>query len=64
LGISLAQTAAFGDADNDADLLRAAGVGVAVANATPACRAAADFIAPHHDADGVAEGIGRVLGWV
>ena len=36
------KTVAVGDYDNDVTMLRAAGVGVAVANASPAARAAAD----------------------
>jgi len=40
------ETAAFGDGDNDAAMLRWAGVGVAVANASDSCRAAADVVLP------------------
>lgn len=43
-GIGQEETAAFGDGDNDAAMLRWAGVGIAVANASGACRAAADII--------------------
>ena len=42
LGIDMKKTVAVGDYDNDVTMLRAAGVGVAVANASPAARAAAD----------------------
>ena len=62
LGLSPAQVAAFGDGDNDADLLRWAGCGIAVANASPACLAAADFVTGHHDEDGLAQGIYHLLG--
>lgn len=62
LGLTREDVAAFGDADNDADLLAWAGTGIAVANASPACRAAADFVTEHHDRDGVAMGIREVLG--
>jgi Cof subfamily protein (haloacid dehalogenase superfamily) len=62
LGLTPEQCAAFGDADNDADMLRFAGLGVAVANATPGCLAAADQVtAPHHE-DGVAKALQRILG--
>lgn len=54
LGISPAETVAFGDGDNDAAMLAFAGAGVAVGNASPACRAAADFVTDDHDRDGVA----------
>lgn len=61
LGISQDKTAAFGDADNDVDMLKAAGIGIAVANGSEKCLAAADMVVGHHDADGVAEGIYRLL---
>lgn len=53
--------AAFGDGDNDADLLRYAGCGIAMANATPACLAAADRVTAAHWEDGVAQGIYELL---
>jgi len=61
LGISPAQTAAFGDGDNDADMLAFAGCGIAVSNASPACLAAADRITGHFSEDGVAQAIHRLL---
>ena len=61
LGISPAQAAAFGDGDNDADMLRCVGCGIAVANASPACLAAADYVTASHDQDGVAWGIYDIL---
>ena len=42
LGVGLADVLAIGDAENDVPMLRAAGVGVAVAGASPAAIAAAD----------------------
>ena len=53
--------AAFGDGDNDQEMLKWAGCGIAVANATRACLAAADRVTSAHDADGVAEGIYALL---
>ena len=61
LGLSLAQIAAFGDGDNDADMLSYVGCGIAVENASPACLAAADFVTVHHKDDGVAHGIREIL---
>ena len=61
LGLSPAQTAAFGDGDNDADMLRYVGCGIAVENASPACLAAADLVTARHDRDGVAQGIYGIL---
>ncbi len=62
LGLPRESLAAFGDGDNDAHMLEFAGIGVAVANASEACRAAADRIAPSNDEDGVAREIFRLLG--
>lgn len=62
LGISPNQAAAFGDGDNDADMLSLVGCGIAVANATPACMAAAKHVTKAHYEDGVAHGIYEILG--
>ena len=61
LGLAKEEAAAFGDGDNDADMLAYAGTGVAVANASPACMAAADLVVAGYNEDGVAEGIYRIL---
>ena len=61
LGLKREETAAFGDADNDIDMIRYAGCGIAMANASEACKRAADFITGHHDEDGVAEGLRDIL---
>jgi Cof subfamily protein (haloacid dehalogenase superfamily) len=60
-GIPRAQVMAIGDAPNDAGMLRWAGLGVAVDNAWPAARQAADVITPANDADGVAEALKRYV---
>ena len=44
LGIPLDQVIAFGDGDNDSEMLSMAGLGVAVSNASPLCKEAADLI--------------------
>lgn len=61
LGLPREQVAAFGDGDNDADMLSYVGCGIAVENATPACRAAADRVTKSHREDGVAYGIYHIL---
>ena len=48
------ETIAFGDGSNDISLLRAAGCGVAMENAEPAVKAAADRVTLTNDASGVA----------
>ena len=61
LGLAPSQIAAFGDGDNDVDMLQYVGCGIAVANASPACLAAADKITGHYDKDGVAAAIYELL---
>ena len=61
LGIDPAELAAFGDGDNDAHLLELAGVGIAVANATPMCKRAADYVTLRYDEDGLAYAIREIL---
>ncbi len=53
-GIDPARTVAFGDADNDVDMLRFAGLGVAVGGMSEEVRAAADAVTRPVDEDGVA----------
>ncbi|WP_063758839.1 Cof-type HAD-IIB family hydrolase [Streptomyces sp. NRRL S-340] len=62
LGLTAAETVAFGDMPNDIPLLAWAGHGVAVGNAHPALRAMADEIAPGNDEDGVAVVLERLFG--
>ncbi len=61
LGIPAHAVIACGDMPNDLAMLRWAGLGVAVANAHPLVLEAADAITAHHDADGVALVLERVL---
>ncbi len=55
LGISMSEVAAFGDDHNDVEMLRECGIGIAVANAIPEAKAAADYICGDCDSDGVAK---------
>lgn len=55
LGIPLKETIGIGDNDNDLELVERAGLGVAMGNASPALKAAADYIAPPVGEDGVVE---------
>jgi hydroxymethylpyrimidine pyrophosphatase-like HAD family hydrolase len=57
LGVRAEEVLALGDHDNDISLLRWAGVGVAMGNATPAAKAAADTITSSNLRDGVAEAL-------
>ena len=49
LGIDISRTVAIGDYDNDVSMLRTAGLGFAVANASEAAKAAADRITVSND---------------
>ncbi len=62
LGIPREAVCAFGNADNDADMLEWAGMGIAVANGSPACLAAADAVTGHYLEDGVAQAFDGLLG--
>lgn len=61
LGLSRSETIAVGDGENDLAMLRAAGLGVAMANAEASVRGAAALICPSNDEDGVAWLIERYL---
>lgn len=61
LNLKPEETAAFGDGDNDIDLLKEAGIGIAMENASSKCKDAATFITKHHDKNGVAYGITEFL---
>jgi hydroxymethylpyrimidine pyrophosphatase-like HAD family hydrolase len=52
---------AFGDMPNDLDFLRAAGAGIAVANAHPDVARHADACAPSNAEDGVAQFLEALL---
>lgn len=56
-GIDVADSFAFGDGYNDFELLRAAGTGVAMGNAVPALKEAADYVTTSVDADGISAAI-------
>ena len=54
-GFTREETVAFGDGENDIELLEWAGYAVAVANAHPKVLAIADFVCPPVDEEGVAQ---------
>jgi Cof subfamily protein (haloacid dehalogenase superfamily) len=63
LGVPQAATMAVGDQDNDVSMVAWAGLGVAMGDASPAAKAAADVLAPSLAAAGAAWAIERyVLG--
>ena len=60
LGVPRENTVSFGDALNDLSMIKAAGTGVAMANACDEIKEAADFITLSNDEDGVAYGIEKI----
>jgi Cof subfamily protein (haloacid dehalogenase superfamily) len=61
LQISLEDVVAFGNADNDLEMITGVGTGIAVANATASIRRNAQFITASNDDSGVAKEIMRII---
>jgi Cof subfamily protein (haloacid dehalogenase superfamily) len=61
LNIPMEQIAAAGDNMNDYEMLKEAGLGIAVSNAVPKLFDAADLISKSNDEDGIAEIIERII---
>lgn len=62
LGIDVRSAVAAGDENNDVSMIRAAGVGVAMANAVEAAKAAADYVTERdNNHDGIEEVIRKFL---
>ena len=61
LNIPISATIAIGDSENDRPLLRDAGLPLAMGNAIADVKAAARYVMPDCDHDGVAEAIERFL---
>jgi Cof subfamily protein (haloacid dehalogenase superfamily) len=62
LGIAPSEVIAFGDNLNDTELLKFAGMGVAMENAHAALKACADRVTTSNDADGIAVVLNEVFG--
>ena len=62
LGLDISEVMAIGDGGNDVDMLREAGLGVAMANASSDAKAAADHVLAYsNDEDGVAKAVWAVI---
>ena len=61
LGIEATEIAAIGDDWNDEEILRRAGLGIAMGNAVPEVRAAADQVVRSNAEGGAVEAIERIL---
>ena len=57
LGTALAHTMAMGDSENDLSMINAAGIGVAMENATDDVKVVANYITASNEADGVAKAV-------
>lgn len=60
LGMSLADTVAFGDSMNDLAMLKAAGVSVCMENGDQALKEVSDYVCPRVDDDGLAQAFRRL----
>lgn len=60
LGVKMSRTVAVGDYNNDVSMIRAAGVGIAVANATNEAKAAADHITVSNEENAIAKIISEI----
>ena len=60
IGITPEETIAFGDAENDLEMLQLAGIGVAMGNALPQVRACADMVTDTVENDGIAHALRRL----
>ena len=61
LGISRDEILACGDSGNDADMIKLAGFGAAMANGDDSAKSIADFITLSNEEDGVAEIIEKYI---
>jgi hypothetical protein len=59
--LTMKDVIAFGDSDGDAEMLSQCGLGVAMANASEAAKAAAHWITASNDEDGVAVALEKLL---
>ena len=61
LHVPMTNVVAFGDGGNDAEMLKEAGLGFAMANAPQTIKAIANDVAPDHDQNGVLVTIENLL---
>lgn len=61
IGVEMSECIAIGDAENDIELIRRAGLGLAVKNAQKEVLDVADAVVPSNDDDGVASAIHKYL---
>lgn len=59
LGIGISDTMAFGDGGNDISIIKTAGTGVAMGNATDGVKAVADYVTDDIESDGISNALRR-----
>jgi Cof subfamily protein (haloacid dehalogenase superfamily) len=66
LGLDLSQVAAIGDGYNDIEMIREAGLGIAMGNAPTTVQSAADWVTGTNNQAGVAQAVRRLFedGWI
>ncbi|RRK10084.1 HAD family hydrolase [Lactiplantibacillus garii] len=63
LNVAPENVVAFGDNQNDREMLKSAGIGIAMGNAAPEIQAQADMTTKDCDHDGIAHGL-KTIGWI
>lgn len=63
LNVEPGNVVAFGDNQNDREMLKSAGIGIAMGNAAPDIQAQADMVTTDCDHDGIAHGL-KTIGWI
>ena len=61
LKISIQETICFGDSENDSSMLKLAGTGVAMGNASTKVKATADYVTDNNNNDGLAKAIEKLV---
>ena len=61
MGIGIDETVAFGDGGNDVPMLEAAGLGVAMGNASDEVKARAGYVTASVDDDGLAQALEYIM---
>lgn len=64
LGVTLEETMAMGDSENDYSMINAAGIGVAMGNASDDIKAIADYITTSNEEDGVGKAIRNFIPFI
>ena len=61
LGMDLSKVAALGDGDNDVEMLKETGLGIAMGNASDRAKSAAEWLTGTNDEGGVAQAVKKLI---